>query len=113
MLDILETWNPSGENIEEVIHDKIKGFKINVDFKRVAITEDQMRVFHLPVNPNPETISKLNRDPRKDAFIRNHGRLFQIELDALQAYAPEAFKQLILESINNFFNQQIYSLTNN
>jgi hypothetical protein len=100
--------DPSGENIEEVIYDKLKIFKINVDFKRIAITEDQMRRFNLPENPNPETIRKLNRDPRKDAFIQKHGRLFQIELDALQAYAPKEFKQLILESVNNFFNQQIY-----
>jgi hypothetical protein len=78
--------DPSGENIEEVIYDKLKIFKINVDFKQIAITEDQMRRFNLPENPNPETIRKLNRDPRKDAFIQKHGRLFQIELDALQAY---------------------------
>ena len=100
--------DPSGENIEEVIYDKLKILKINVDFKRVAITEEQMRKFNLPENPNPETIRKLNRDPRKGAFIRKHGRLFQIELDALQAYAPEEFKQLILKSVNNFFNPQIY-----
>jgi hypothetical protein len=100
--------DPSGENIEEVIHDKIKAFKINVDFKRAAVTEEQMRMFNLPENPNSETIRKLKRDPRSDAFIKKHGRLFQIELDALQAYAPEKFKELILEPINMFFVQQIY-----
>ena len=61
--------DPSGENIEEVIHDKIKAFKINVDFKRVAVTEEQMRMFDLPENPNLETIRKLKSDPRSDAFI--------------------------------------------
>jgi hypothetical protein len=100
--------DPSGENIEEVIHEKIKAFKINVDFKRVAVTEEQMRMFNLPENPDPETIKKLKKDPRKDAFIKKHDRLFQIELDALQAYAPEEFKQLILDSVNDFFYPQIY-----
>jgi hypothetical protein len=100
--------DPSGENIEEVIQKKINAFKINVDFQRVAITEEQMKKFDLPENPDPETISKLHQDPRKDAFIRKHGRLFQIELDALQAYAPKEFKQLILGCVHEFFNQQIY-----
>ena len=100
--------DPSGENIEEVIQKKINAFKINVDFERVAVSEEQMRIFNLPENPDPDTIRKLKRDPRRDTFIRKHGRLFQIELDALQAYTPEEFKQLILGSVNEFFNQQIY-----
>ena len=100
--------DPSGENIEEVIQQKIKASKLNIDFIRIAVTEEQMRMFNLPENPNLETIKKLKRDPRRNAFIRKHGRLFQIELDALQAYAPEEFRQLILESVNEFFNHQIY-----
>jgi hypothetical protein len=32
--------DPSGENIEEVINEKIKAFQINVDFKRIAVTEE-------------------------------------------------------------------------
>ena len=101
--------DPSGENIEEIIHDSLKASNIKVDFQRVGVTEEQMRIFNLPENSDKEIISKLKRDPRRDAFIKKHGRLFQIELDALQAYAPEEFKQLILESVNEFFDQQIYN----
>jgi hypothetical protein len=61
--------DPSGENIEEVILERIKSFKINVDFKRVAITEQQIRRFKLPENPNPEIIKKLKRDPRSDCHL--------------------------------------------
>jgi hypothetical protein len=100
--------DPSGENIEEVIKDKLNIFEIDVDFRRIAVTEDQMKKFQLPENPNPEAFRKLKRDPRSASFVRKHGRLFQIELDALQAYAPEEFKQLVLESVNEFYNQQIY-----
>ena len=100
--------DPSGEYIEKAINDKLDIFRIKVDFKRIAVTEDQMRKFRLPENPNPEIIRKLNRDPRKDIFIRKHGRLFQIELDALQAYAPEEFKTMIKSSIDNLFDQDIY-----
>lgn len=56
--------DPSGENIE-VIHDKIKAFKINVDFKRLVVTEEQMRKFNLPENPDPETIRKLKRSTKR------------------------------------------------
>ncbi len=100
--------DPFGENIEEWIYERFQIFDLDVDFKRIAINEEQMRRFHLPENPNPEIIRKLNKDPKRDSFIRKYGRLFQIELDALQAYAPDEFKQMILESVDNFFDQQIY-----
>ncbi|MGD1834301.1 MAG: hypothetical protein ACPKQO_01085 [Nitrososphaeraceae archaeon] len=100
--------DPFGEYIEKAINDKLNLRRIGIDFKRIAVTEDQMRKFRLPENPNPETIRKLNRDPRKEIFIRKHGRLFQIELDALQAYAPDEFKKMIQSSIDNLFDQNIY-----
>jgi hypothetical protein len=64
-----------------------------------------MRKFHLPENPNPEIIRKLDKNLRKDFFISKYGRLFQIELESLQAYAPERFKNIIIESVNNILNK--------
>ena len=101
--------DPSGESIEEIINKKLCQYGIfDVDFKRVAITEDQMEKYSLPRNSDPETLNKLKRDPRAGSFIAKHGTLYQIEVDALQAYAPEEFKKLILESVNEFYDEAIY-----
>ena len=101
--------DPSGESIEEIINKKLYLYGIfDVDFKRVAITEEQMERYSLPRNPDPETLKKLKRDPRAKSFIAKHNDLYQIEVDAFQAYAPEDFKKLILESVNEFYDERIY-----
>jgi len=64
-----------------------------------------MRKFHLPENPNPEIIRKLDSNLQKDYFIKKYGRLFQIELESLPAYAPEKFKNMVLESVNIILNK--------
>lgn len=93
------------DNIDTTIKNNIQAFNLNIDFKKIAITEDQMRKYHLPENPNPEIIRKLDNNLRKDFFISRYGRLFQIELESLQAYAPERFKNIILESVNDILNK--------
>ena len=40
---------------------------------------------------------------------RHNGELFQIEVDALQAYAPEEFKNLVQQSVDKYFDQHIYN----
>lgn len=40
---------------------------------------------------------------------RHNGKLFQIEVDALQAYAPEEFKILVQQSVDKYFDQDIYN----
>ena len=84
----------SGEVIDEVIYKKLRQYGIyGVDFKRIAVTEEQTRQFNLPHNPDPETLSKLKKDSRAKSFMRRHnGELFQIEVDALQAYGPDEFE---------------------
>lgn len=94
------------DNIDTTIKNYIQVFNLNIDFKKIAITEGQMRKFHLPENPNPEIIRKLDNNLRKDFFISKYGRLFQIELESLQAYAPDQFKNIILESINTILNKE-------
>jgi hypothetical protein len=103
--------DPSGEVIDEVIHKKLIDYGIyDVDFRRVAITEEQTRQFNLPHNPDPETLRKLKKDTRAKSFMARHnGELFQIEVDALQAYAPEEFKRLVLGSVDELFDMEIYN----
>ena len=92
-------------NIDKIINNALLDFNLNIDFKKIAVTENQMRKFHLPENPNPKIIRKLDRNLQKDYFIKKYGRLFQIEVEALPAYAPEKFKNMVLESVNNIFQK--------
>jgi hypothetical protein len=91
-------------DIDKMINNTLINCNLNIDFKKIAITENQMRNFHLPENPNPEMIRKLDSNLRKEYFIRKYGRIFQIELESLQAYAPENFKNLVIGSVNNILN---------
>ncbi len=91
-------------DIDKTINNTLINFNLNIDLKKIAITENQMRNFHLPENPNPEIIRKLDSNLRKDYFIRKYGRIFQIEVESLQAYAPEYFKNLVIGSVNNILN---------
>lgn len=105
--------DPSGESIDEIITNKLAQYGIfGVDFQRIAVTEEQMNVFNLPRNPDPQTLRKLRRDTRARSFMMRHnGELFQIEVDALQAYAPDEFKRLVQESVDTFFDENIYQQT--
>lgn len=102
--------DPSGESIDEIINSKLKQYGISgVDFQRIAVTEDQMNRFNLPRNPDSETLKKLERDTRAKSFKQKHGgELFQIEVDALQAYAPDEFSRLTQRSIDQFFDEDIH-----
>jgi hypothetical protein len=91
--------------IDKIINNALLDFNLNIDFKKIAVTENQMRKFHLPENPNPEIIRKLDSNLQKDYFIKKYGRLFQIELESLPAYAPEKFKNMVLESVNIILNK--------
>ena len=101
--------DPSGESISSTVLEKFNHYGIDVDFQRIAVTEQQMMQFDLPRNPDPETLTKLRRDPRRQSFMNKHnGELFQIEIDALQAYAPLEFKNLVQNSVDRYFDERIY-----
>jgi hypothetical protein len=99
----------SGESISSTVLEKFNHYGIDVDFQRISVTEQQMMQFDLPRNPDPETLTKLRRDPRRQSFMNKHnGELFQIEIDALQAYAPLEFKNLVQNSVDRYFDERIY-----
>lgn len=106
--------DPSGENIQEVIEDKLGQCGVyGIDFKRVAVTDDQIEQFDLPTNPDKDTLDKLKEDPRRFAFKEKHNLdsdddLFQIEVDALPALYPDQFKAMILDPIDEYFDKEIH-----
>ena len=101
--------DPSGDAIDDIIENKFELYGLEgVDFERIAITEEHVRAFNLPKNPDPDTVAKLRRDTRSPAFEAKYGELFQIEVDALQAYAPGEFKAIIQDSVMAYFDQDIW-----
>lgn len=102
--------DPSGEDIQRDIERKLSKYLIyDVDFKRIAVTEKQIAKFNLPRDPDAKTLDKLKNDTRSDGFKSNHnGELFQVEVDALTAYVPEEFKNMVLGPVDQYFDNDIY-----
>jgi hypothetical protein len=81
-----------------------------VDFERIAVTEEQIQEYNLPPTPeDSETLDKLHRDSRTNRFVdKHHGKLFAVELDALLAIAPEEFKWIVQDSVEQYFDEDMY-----
>jgi hypothetical protein len=88
-----------------------------IEFRRVAITKEQLNTFDLrsKTNPNPEVMRKLQNNPNKVRFESEFGSLFQIELEALE-HVPE-FEELLRGEIINLYddnvNRQVLELPEN
>jgi 5S rRNA maturation endonuclease (ribonuclease M5) len=108
--------DPSGEAIEQELINKLTEppySLVDIDFKRVGVTNEQKVTFHLIPNKDPDTMAKLKRDTNHFAFMQKYNLeskddLFQIEVDALEAIAPEVFERLVVESIDEFFDEEIF-----
>ena len=102
--------DPSGEDIQRDIEDKLKQYGVsNIDFKRIALTEDQITEFKLPEALDAKTLEKLNNDTRSNGFKSDHnGKLFQVEVDALTAYAEPQFEKIVRTAVDQYFDEDIY-----
>ncbi len=85
----------SGEDIE-------RNFLKHTDFdeaRKVALTLDQAEQYGLPPMMGKTT------DPRAAGFEAKYGRLFQIELDALD---PNVLRELFAEAIADYWDNDAY-----
>lgn len=48
------------------------------------------------------------KDSRTSSFIQKYGKLYAVEIDALPALIPEDFKKLVIQSVDQFYDQNIY-----
>jgi hypothetical protein len=89
-------YDPSGEDID-------RDFVLRTDcwdtVRRVALTEAQVTEYALPPQPGKET------DSRARGFIERHGKLVQVEVDAL---SPDVLRGLFGEAISKFWNDAAY-----
>ena len=104
-------FDPSGDDMDNHLDSALCYFGLgDIDLQRVAVVEEQIEQFNLPVVPeSQETIKKVKSDTRTNSFIKKYGKLYVIELDALLVpYVPDEFKRILHESVDQFFDQRIY-----
>ena len=124
----LGDYDPSGVDMERYMREVMEYFGIDfnrVVFRRLAVTEKQIKRFNLPPRPeDADTIEKLAKDPRSKKFfgredffklpleerieIIKKSKKFIVELDALVAKKPSEFKQLINNAIAEYWDESIY-----
>ena len=105
----LGDFDPSGEDIDRHTRQGLNYFGLgDIPINRIAVTKKQIQQFKLPPVPtDAETLDKLeHRDKRTPGFIKKHGRLYAVELEAL-TLKPE-FKRLLIETIDKFYDKSIY-----
>jgi hypothetical protein len=91
--------DPSGEDIDR---DFIARTDCWTEVRRVALTAAQVAQYALPPQPGKDT------DSRAAAFVARHGRLVQVELDALP---PDVLRGLYQEAIDTFWIDDAYQQT--
>lgn len=107
-------YDPSGLDMQDGhLKDALAFFGLeDVEIKRISVTLEQIKEFELPEIPNEqETIEKALRDPRYSKFVAEHGRLILVELDAMLAIAPDPFKEIIQDSVSEYFDEDVYQET--
>jgi len=90
-------FDASGEDIGRDFVERCGCF---VEVVRVALTEAQVGEYGLPENPGKTT------DTRAEGFAARHGRLVQVELDALP---PDVLHELFTEGIGRFFDVSTFN----
>ena len=94
-------FDPSGKDIIRSFQKRIEKMGIISEHKIVALTNEQIINYQLPSVPTKKT------DSRAKNFIEKFGDI-AVELDALE---PNVLEELIINSVNDFFDQNIYQET--
>jgi hypothetical protein len=109
----LGDYDPSGRNMPHELGRRIqaRGHILHntrpLNMEIVAITKEQIK--NLPRNKDPKTLEKLENDPNSEKFrAENNEELFAIELDAFAAYQGHEFEQLLLDTADEFFIEDVF-----
>ncbi len=94
-------FDPSGKDIIRSFIERIEEMGIIAEHKIVALTKEQIIKYQLP------SVLTKKTDTRAKNFIERYGDM-AVELDALE---PDVLENLIIDSVNEFFDQDIYNET--
>jgi hypothetical protein len=89
-------FDPSGEDIDRDFVTRTQAFH---EVVRVALTAEQVNAYELPPAPGKVT------DSRASAFVKRHGRLVQVEVDALP---PDVLRGLYQRALDEIWDTSTY-----
>jgi hypothetical protein len=89
-------FDPTGEDIQRVLSERLNG---GAEVIRVAVTPDQVATYNLPPMPGKAT------DPRAPGFTSRHGRLVQVEVEALD---PNDLRALLDITLSSYWDEEAY-----
>lgn len=93
-------FDPSGEDIDRDFIKRVEDYLFDsLTVHRVALLPEHIDQYQLPEFPGKET------DSRKWSFVAKHGKLVQVELDALD---PNDLRGLYQDAIDQYFDSEIY-----
>ena len=88
---------------------KGKEYQYTFDLQRIAVNEDQVIEYDLPKDPqSDQEMQKLNDDTRTAGFVKTYGRVYATEVDTLPANKAEVFRDMVVNGVNQYFDQEIY-----
>jgi len=120
---VISDLDPSGWYIEEDYARRLRkaGAKDFIIRKIMVIEEDLIRHPDIPPEPlDRSEIRKMERDPRYKAYVEHFEPVFsrmshvhdpkhvRVEVDALMSLKPDYFRQKIINSVMQFFNEAVY-----
>ncbi|KKM00218.1 hypothetical protein LCGC14_1806620 [marine sediment metagenome] len=102
-------FDPSGEDIDRDFVERLEEYIVNntsmllsdvfAGVERIALLPEHIEEYQLPEYPGKET------DSRKWEFIEKHGKLVQVELDALD---PDDLHILYKTAVDEYFDYDVY-----
>jgi hypothetical protein len=113
--------DPSGSDMDRYLKESLKFFGLRVDakedhpddivdFKRAAITEEQIEKYYLPTAPKDEEAEeRFDRDSRSEKYAESNGRAVT-ELESMLASREkiDAFRKIVTGSVDEFWNKDDY-----
>ena len=106
-------FDPSGDWMDEDIRDRLREFNLDIEFKRILLNFEHVQEYDLPISfevlakkKDGTVYDKLKADPRAQRFIDKHGKLMQVEIDALD---PAVLVGYVENSILEYLDLSAYN----
>lgn len=100
--------DPSGVDIDRYIKEVMEFFGLDhnsITFERICVTVEQVDKYGLPAKPEDSaTLAKLARDPRTASYAYD----YVVELDALLAFVPEQFREIVRAKIESIHDENVF-----
>lgn len=105
---IITDYDPSGEDIARDVQERLHiKFGVTCIAEKILLTKAQIMKYNLPWKPEDAAeIAKMQRDPRWDKW---EDGVFRVELDAMAAIQPNAFRKIIKDAVNKHYDEDTYT----